>query len=106
MLVNKSSTWLPDLNHDATANASFDDVSGRFDHFGKPNLARHRRELSPIKLAFQMPPRGSPIDNRPHAGIGAEKQTTAQNKREDRRRQSNAPRQSTNRNRPAIARHR
>src|SRR5215510_11558132 len=61
MLVNKSSTWLPDLNHDATADASFDDVSDRFDHVGKPDLARHRGKLSPIKLAFQTPLRRSPI---------------------------------------------
>src|SRR5215470_19244108 len=27
MLVNKSSTWLPDLNHDAAANAALDDIS-------------------------------------------------------------------------------
>src|SRR5262245_35805623 len=53
MLVNKSSTRLPDVNHDATANAALDDVAGRLDHLGKPDLPRHGRKLSPIEVARQ-----------------------------------------------------
>src|SRR5262245_615250 len=61
MLVNKSSTRLPDVNHDATANAALDDVAGRLDHLGTPDLPRHGRKLSPIKVARQPLPRHSPI---------------------------------------------
>src|SRR5262245_65038408 len=64
MSVNKSSTRLPNLNHDATVNAALDDVAGRLDHLGKPDLARHGRKLSPIEVARQPLPRRSPIRNR------------------------------------------
>src|SRR5260221_12361041 len=104
MLVNKSSTWLPDLNHDATANASFDDVSGLLDHLGKPDLTRHRGELSPLKLAFQTPPRRSPIGNRPHDGINAGQRTTAQDTVGDRGGQIQAARRRTGGNTPAARR--
>src|SRR5262249_45470271 len=60
ILVNKSSMRLPDVNHDATANAALDDVAARLDHLGKPDLARHGRKLSPIEVARQPLSRHSP----------------------------------------------
>src|SRR6516225_2818036 len=54
---------VPNLNHDATANAAL----------GKPGLARHGRKLSPIEVARQPLPRRSPIGNRTHDCVDAEK---------------------------------
>jgi hypothetical protein len=84
-LVNKSSTRLPNLNHDATANAAL----------GEPGLARHGRKLSPIEVALQPLPRRSTIGNRTHDGVDADKRSTTQDKRRDRSRQIHAARQST-----------
>src|SRR5262245_58254820 len=87
MLVNKSSTRLPDVNHDATANAALDDVAGRLDHLGTPDLPRHGRKLSPIEVARQPLPRHSPIGHRTPDGVDAEKRSSTQDKRRDRGRQ-------------------
>src|SRR5262249_35051741 len=66
--VNKTSTRLAEVNHDATANAALDDAAGRLNHRGKPDLARHGRKLSPIEVARQPLSRHSPIGHRTHDG--------------------------------------
>src|SRR6266852_8703836 len=61
-----STNRLPDLHHDSTPNPPLDDGAPRSDHLAKPDLARHLRQLAPIKLTRQTTPRQLPIRPRTH----------------------------------------
>src|SRR5262245_15961609 len=63
---------LPDLDHDAAANAPLDDVAGRVDDLRQPDLARHGRKFAPIEVALQPLPRQLPIGHWTHDRINAD----------------------------------
>src|SRR5262249_40042717 len=81
MLVNKSSTRLPDVNHDATANAALDDVAGRLDHLATPPSLPLARSLPPAAPPAHPRPPPARAANGPPGGCGAEKQPTRKKNR-------------------------
>src|SRR5262245_33772180 len=100
ILVNKSSTRLPDVNHDATANAALDDAAGRLDPPGTPTHTRMSRKLPPSEVPPQPLTRHSPHSHRTHDGADVEKRSPPQDNRRARSRQIHAARQSTGRTPP------
>src|SRR5262245_1683517 len=67
---------LPDLDHNAAANAPLDDVAGCVDDLRQPDFARHGRKFAPIEVALQPLPRQLPIGHWSHDRLNADQRNT------------------------------